>query len=272
MDKFQELVNQLPVDKKCIQSAPGTWSLPLGYCFFGVPQSDFFGWASLHEIPATCHGFHFYLGGTPLDLITAFSKSTFPEQIELLVIGDSSYAAGMSLDYSNLVRALQNVKFPNLKELQLGVWELFSNEHCMYGKVGDVTNILMNTPKLRKLGLYGQFELSAPISCKDLKELTIELEDSITGFGGGFVSNKTFSNLLDSAFPSLEQIVINLSCEDDTYGYRFNEHFLSGINIPSIKRLEIAGGFAEGEKEKLQSSPIYKKKDVLFYLDGMLIS
>ena len=272
MSKFQELVNQLPSDQRNIQGASGKWNLPLDYCFFGVPQSDFFGWSELNDIPSNCLGFHFYLGGTPVELISEFSQSKYPAQIEKLVIGDSSYAAGSSLDYSDLVKAIQNVEFPKLKELHLGIWELFCNAHCMFGKIGNVTNLLQHSPMIEKLGLYGQFELSSPLNFSNLKELTIELEDYTTGSNGGFITNKTLANLLNSNFPSIEKIFIDLNCEDDDYGYRFPEDFLSGDNFPLLRKIEITGGFSKGEKERLQSSEIFKKESVNFLLEDMLDS
>jgi len=272
MNNFQILVNQLPSDQRSIQGKSGKWNMPLNHCFLGVPQSDFFGWNLLESIPKKCLGFHFYLGGTPVELMTEFAKSKYPSQIEKLIIGDSSFANGSGLDYSEIIKTIQFSEFPELTELRLGIWELFCNSHCLFGKIGNITTLLNNCPKLEKLGLYGQFELLNTHNFSKLKKLSIELEDYTTGFNGGFISNGSLSNILDSKFPSLEEVFIDLICEEDDYGYMFTENFLSGNNYPSLKKMEITGGFAEGEKERLLSSALYKKKNVIFHFDDMVVS
>jgi hypothetical protein len=247
-------------------------NLPLDDCFFGVPQSEYFGWTVMDAIPKELKGIHFYLGGEPEELISAFALSEYPQSLERLDIGNSSYAIGRNQDYRALISTIENTEFPNLKQLELGIWEQFCNAHSMYGKLGDVTKLVTNCPLVSKLGLYGCFELNRSLRLSSLKDITVTLDDFTTGSNGGFISQATLSNLLDSYFPTLEQASLDLNCEEDQNGYIFSDLFLAGKNMPRLKRLEIAGGFLRGEKERLLESPICRRRDITFFLDDMSVS
>lgn len=266
MNDLQASILTISKNHRCVQSAPGAWNLPLDYCFFGVPQSEFFGWTILETIPVNTKGFHFYLGGEPEKLMADFSQSNYPAQLEKLAIGNSSYAVGKHQDYRNLLQLLIDTQFPNLKKLDLGIWELFCNAHCLYGKLGDITRILKNSPKIEKLGLYGQFELTTSLLFSSLKDITVILEDCTTGSNGGFISHMTLSHLLESEYPTLEAAFIDLNCQEDQYGYQFPDKFLQGQNLPKLKKLEITGGFLPKEKERLLASPIGHRSNVIYYM------
>ncbi|MBC8404850.1 MAG: hypothetical protein H8E15_06470 [Planctomycetes bacterium] len=244
----------------------------MNHCFFGVPQDESYGWTVLEAVPDEVRGFYFYLGGEAEQLLTDFSTSPYPAELEVLAIGNSSFSIGKSLDYRGLIQGIGDAEFPNLRQLELGVWELFSNSHCMYGKLGDVTRILRNSPKVEVLGLYGSFGIAEALSFACLKNLTILLEDNTTGVNGGFIEQPTLSNLLDSEFPHLEEAYIDLICEDDDYGYKFSEAFLNGANLPKLKRLEIAGGFADQEKERLLASPLGKRAGLILHHGELSVS
>ena len=272
MREFQEAALSLPSAHRCIQSSPGIWGLPLGHCFFGVPQDGSFGWTVLNGIPEDLKGVHFYLGGECVELVAGFARSDCPRSVEQLSLGNSSFALGKGLDYSWLVKELSSASFPNLRLLDLGVWELFSNSHCMFGRLGDVTSVLQSSPKVERLGLYGSFELSEPVRFGSLRDLTVTLEDHTTGSNGGFLSHSTFTKLLESDYPDLEEAFLNLECEDDDFGYRFSEKFLEGEELPRLKKLEITGGFLEGERERLLASPIGTRSGVIIHHGDMTVS
>ena len=272
MRTFQESALVVPSEHRCIQSSPGRWNLPLGYCFFGVPQDDSFGWTVLSRIPKKLKGIHFYLGGECVELVSDFANSDYPQDIETLVIGNSSFGMGEHENYTELVKKVSFARFPNLKVLELGIWELFCNAHCMYGKLGDVTKILKNSPIIERLGLYGNFELTESANFEFLKDITVTLEDYTSGSNGGFINHSTFTKLLESDCPILEEAFIDLNCEDDQYGYRFPDKFLEGKNMPKLKKLEITGGFLSGEKERLLKSPIGTRPNITYHLGDISVS
>ncbi|NQU47481.1 MAG: hypothetical protein HQ519_02440 [Planctomycetes bacterium] len=255
-----------------MQSSPGKWDLPMNHCFFGVPQDESYGWTVLQAVPDEVRGFYFYLGGEPEELLSDFSASQYPAKLEILAIGNSSFSRGKSLDYRALIQAIGVARFPKLRQLELGVWELFSNSHCMYGELGDVTKILSNSPMVEVLGLYGSFGITDALNFACLRDLTVTLEDDTTGVNGGFIEQTTLSHLLNSEFPNLEEAFLDLICEDDEYGYKFPETFLTGANLPKLKKLEICGGFAAQEKERLLASALGKKAGLILHHDDMVVS
>ena len=105
----------------------------------------------MKKLPSRVKGFNFYLGSDNNELFQAFANSVYPERLEHLCIGDSSYKNGNGLDYSEITEILSRINFPKLKSFEIGIWQLFCNEHCAYGKVGDLTKILANMPKLESL-------------------------------------------------------------------------------------------------------------------------
>ncbi|GEM75020.1 hypothetical protein [Vibrio sagamiensis] len=269
MRTFQQSTLSVPSAHRCIQSSPGQWNLPLEHCLFGVPQNDAFGWTALNQMPNQLKGIYFYLGGECVQLVSDFVNSYYPQHIEKLVIGNSSFAIGKHQNYTELVNKVSVARFPNLKILDLGVWQLFSNSHCMYGQLGDITKILNNSPKIERLGLYGNFELTEAVNFECLKSITVTLEDFVTGSNGGFISHSTLNKLLESDYPALEEAYIDLNCDDDQYGYRFPDTFLEGKNLPKLKKLEITGGFLNGEKERLLQSPIGMRNDLIYHLEDI---
>ena len=272
MNKFQNSMLLIPSKHRSIQSSPGENNKPLNHCFFGVPQSTRYGLTTLSHIPEETIGMSFYLGGEPEGLISSFSSSGYPQKIEQLAIGNSTHEIGSHQDYRGLINLLKNTEFPNLKQLELGVWELFHNAHCLYGNLGDVSSILRHSPKVEDIGLYGYFEITEKNNFSFLKNIMVTLEDYATASNGGFINQSSLSNLLESEFPLLEEMYIDLTCQEDQYGYKFPQKFLDGMNVPMLKKLEIAGGFLSDEKERLLGSPIYNRSGVVYHLNDMVVS
>lgn len=266
-NNFEKTVFELPKNQRCIQRDPGTWNLNLKHCYFGVPSEPFFGWVELTRLPDEITGFHFYLGASQINLMGAFVESIYPKSIERLSVGNSSYDLGEGYDYSKLVDILSKAYFPKLKSLHLGVWELFCNAHCAYGKLGNISKLLSGMPNLDELCLYGNFELTESIELERLEYLEVQLDDSITGINGGRISNKTLNYLLSSEFPSLTEQFIDLDIDDNTYEYRLPDTFLKGENVPKLSKIEIVGKFVEGEKERILNSPLAKEREIILHLN-----
>jgi len=272
MSNFQDAILNIPANHRCVQMTPGVWNLPLNYCFFGVPQSDYFGWSVLDKVPVNTRGFHFYLGADAEELILEFSKSEYPQQINSLVIGNSSFNLGGSHDYRKLIRIIENTNFPNLKQLELGVWELFHNSHSLYGTLGDISTLLKNTPNVEKLELFGLFDLPQNINLPALKQLKITQEGDLMSTDGPFISNSTLGSILETKLPALEVIEMDLLHDEDQYGYEFPETFLLGNSLPKLKNLEISGGFKPQEKERLMNSALVSRPDFSCYVSEMVES
>lgn len=271
--EFEEYLKNAGSHINSIQVEGGrSQNWPTSECFLGVPPNNSYGRNSLKEFPDDLEGLHICLGADCEDLIGAFAKSKIPSQLKRLSIGDSSYALGKGRNYERISKILGEIEFPNLKSFEYGVWKLFSNSHCLYGDLGDVTKLLNRMPKLERLSLYGNFELNNLLGFSNLKSLDILLDDFVTGINGGFLSQSTLNNLLNSEYPLLNDFFLGLECDNDQYGYKFSEHFLSGDKFPNLNKLEITGGFVSGEKERLLQSPIGTRPSNKYHLGDMSIS
>ena len=267
---FTEAVLALPEGMRCMQTAPGAWKLPLADCFFGTPADKFYGWETLTILPPEVNGFNFYLGSECTDLIEAYINSHYPEITERLMIGNSSFGLGKGRNYADLVEIMAGGNFPNLKHFELGVWTLFHNAHCLYGKLGDVTELLQKMPALTKLELCGAFKLAKSPVFPMLEDFTVTLDDYVTGVSGGDISQSTFHYLINSDLPAVEEIFFDLECADGEVAYQFTDKFLSGEGLPVLKIIEITGRFSAGEKEKLLKSPLGQRPDLIIYTDDMI--
>jgi hypothetical protein len=209
--------------------------------------------------------FYFYLGANQYNLIESFTKSHYAKYVESLAIGDSSYGNGAGRDYSQIVKILAQGSFPGISILRLGVWELFSNSHCLYGTLGDISDLCRAMPNLEELWLYGSFSLLKPPVLKNLKKLYIELDDPITGINGGYISNETLCHLLSGHYPLLEELSAYLEIEDEEprHEYTFPDAFLTGTSVPTLKKIEFTGNFKAEERERLKRSLVGSRALVL---------
>lgn len=263
IDYFQNMVLEVPESIRQIGEV----------CNFGISSRT----SENTKLPKIIKEFNCYLGSEGQSLIEAFVKSPYTATVEKLSIGDSSDSTrryGM-IDYRKIVEILSNAEYPNLKTLELGVWELLCNAHCLYGRLGDITVILENMPNLEELNLYGSFELNYPIKLKNLQQLHIILDDDMTGINGGYITQETLDNLLNSYFPVLNIVSLNLEMEEpqiypfegyrDTHSnnmdYSFTDLFLSGQTWPNLQNLFLLGGYLEGEIDKLKLCPFVKRND-----------
>lgn len=275
MEPFEIATSAVPSERKCIQGTTRRLTnFPVGDCFFGVPPDPLYGREPLETLPASATRFHFYLGSDAVDLIAAFTKSKFAAAVTHLSIGDCSYAAdcdyeyaaedssyadGSWLDFTAVVNTLGGGRFPSLRSFNLGVCQLFHNQSCGYGRLGNVTRLFDAMPSLEELGLYGCFELASPVVLPVLRWLGVLLDDDNTGMNGGAISQGTFENLLCSQMPNLTEAFIDLKVTDSEATYAFPDSFLTGANVPSLTAIEFEGSFAPDTRERWGSSELARR-------------
>ena len=226
--------------------------------------------------------FSVFLGSDAKTIIQAFVVSDFLNNLEVLHIGVCSENTGHPLDYREIAKILSQVSFPNVHSFSFGEWLLISNSHCLYGKLGDITQILSNMPKLNYLELGGQFELNSPIVLNELTELTIHLDDPMTAGNGGYISQETLNNLLNSKFPQLETVWLDLDLDwavDDEFkridglptnckDYKLTEDFINGKSWANLKQIEFSGGYAQGELDRFFNSEFVQKNQIKAIYDS----
>ena len=272
MTTFQEECSKVQPELRCVQSCEGKFTnWQENDCFFGVPVDEIYGRKPLNTIPKNAKSFHFYLGSNSEALIKAFVKSEYAHSVERLHIGDSCYQNGKGCEYENILTILSEGKYPNLKYLQLGVWQLFSNSHCAFGTLGDVTPLLAKLENLEELFLYGSFQLTSSLELKHLKLLNIESEDPVTGLNIGASAPDSISNLLSSFMPSLNEAFIDLENDRSKMPYLIPEVFLEGKKFPKLTKLEMTGKYLAGEKERLMLSELANRHGMKLFAEDMSI-
>jgi hypothetical protein len=243
---------------------------PIGDCFFGVPTDELYGRKPLVSIPGDSRGFHFYLGADQQRLFDSFLNSDLPQSTTSLHVGNSCYRLGKGRDYSQLTASLLAREFPNLKALELGVWQLFSNSHCAYGNVGTIDGLGLKMPELRNLSIYGNFLLHHPFSIPQLEKLHITVDDPVTGMNGGPLDIDSVSNVLSSSFPNLRELSVDLGMEDETLCYSVPDSLANNNAFPQLAEFELVGTFRRGDKNRLLRSPLFQEATVKIYVDDML--
>jgi len=273
MGKFEQEILKIDIDKRCVQSNSGEFrNSPVNTCFFGVPSNEQYGRVPLKIVPEIVPEVLFLMDSDQSDLVEAFIHSKQCQTLSKLIIGCSSYSRRVP-NYAQGISILKNADCPELKVLSLGEWVTFHNAHTVSGQLGDITPVLQNLSHVEELSLYGHFELAEPITFPNLKEINVE--------NGGPISNATLSNLLRSSFPKLDTLFFDLDCEnyylkpteldmdcpEYETRYTFPDAFLSGDHLPLVSCIEIAGGFAAGEKVKLSESSLGKRVKTMFLED-----
>ena len=198
--------DHVPEQQRCYQSIWGTHrNWPIADCFFGVPSSASYGRKRFTSVPFFCRGFHFYLGADQQDLFDSYIESDWPAWTRSLHIGNSSYDLGKGSDYSRLMASLARTDFPRLEKLELGVWQLFCNSHCLFGQLGNLDGLGSRMPRLTSLSLFGNFELQEPLSIPTLERLDVQTDDPITCLNGGPLDVETVQNIFRSSFENLRE-------------------------------------------------------------------
>lgn len=264
------LFDSVPHEQRCYEAHKGRFRFGSGGdCFFGVPADKDYGRRPFERIPRGTTGFHFYLGEDQQELFDSYTGSELCGSTTSLHIGNSCFELGRGRDYSRLVASLASSEFPHLETLELGVWQLFSNSHCVYGNVGRIDGLADRMPNLKKLYLYGKCELHAPLSIPGLEILHVVVDDTVTGANGGPLDLSTVSNLLSSSFPELRELYLGLET-DDNVCYTVPEAILSNDLFPNLTTIELVGTFQAGDKQRLYNSPSLRERNVRAFLDDMV--
>jgi hypothetical protein len=264
MDNFLNLAKELPEQYRSVQINKGV--RPKKSCFFGIKRHENFGWKAFEKIPRKAVNFEFCLGSSGLDLLTEFSKSDLAKKVEFLVVGNSLGEIGKGKDFSEIVKVMSESEFPKLKALYLGDWDIYSHLDCVYGSLGDITNLFKNMPLLQKLKLGGYFELTEKLNLPLLEDIQVKVD-----YAGGneTLSISTYNNLLLSYFPKLEELYYELGAEFTTDIYTFCDEFLTGNKTPNLSKLEICGTFKTGEKKRIQGSKLGLRNGLRLCLDDL---
>ncbi len=272
MNQFLKDIDNIPPNIKCIQGDKGTFrNWPIGDCFFGVPESKLYGRETLIDLPESTTRFHFYLGSESKALVQSFVGSNFIATVESLYIGNSSYNNGKGREYSDIINELEKSPgFPNLRLFSIGVWQLFSNSHCWFGNLGNITNLLDKMPNLEVLSINGNFILDKPFHLSKLKSLFVEIDDYVTCINGGYPTVLTISNLLSSFLPKLTDLYVNLECTEDSPSYVIPDALLAGDLFPELEEFELVGQFIPGSKEKLSNSQFALKPGCKFFIEDIV--
>ncbi len=222
-------------------------------CVLGDPSFPENG-SSIDGIPFETRGLYMYYGAGIKNLLAELFNTPISAKLEYLTIGITHNNAKDYADYSEISKLLSGRKFPNLKHFEYGIDELIVNESCIYGNLGDITEVLKNMPNLETLSLYGNFRLTEPVPLIRLKTLFIQMDDPATHINGGKITNDTLQHLLKSTLPSLTYIDADLSFNDKLYEYTLPDEFLNGQSAPALKTLELFGNFMAGAKLKISQS------------------
>lgn len=263
MCQFSTMISALPEHQRSYQPRSNIFR----NCSLGIPANASETGQQLTTLADDCTGFEFVLGEKGLPFVKAFASSKFPAQTERLAVGDCSYNCHYDRrDLRPLVSALSDIEFPFLKQLYLGDYFQFVNGPGATGWLGDVTSLLIHSPAVQDLSLVGNFSLTNSVILTELTELTVEIDDSQSNLNRGPISNETLDFLLSSSFSKLEYLYLDLSI-DVAIEYELPDTFLQGINLPSLRKMEIVGRYREGEVDKLVTSPLCQRNGFKLLLE-----
>ncbi|MEM9072027.1 MAG: hypothetical protein AAGE52_26210 [Myxococcota bacterium] len=223
----------------------------------------------IDHIPDPLEGVHFLVGAGCVDLVKAFVDDVNTDALSTLSVGNSTFQFVRSdLHYERLVTWLERVSYSNLRVLKLGEWVLFHNSYNLYGTLGDVTTLLTRTPRLECLFLSGEFVLKRPVVLNHLKHLEVVVSDLDLSGPAKSLTQETVTNLLNSSFPKLETVFLDLNAPRPEVRYRLPDCFVNAENVPPPRELELAGPFAKGERGRILAGAVAKAAERLF-LDEM---
>jgi hypothetical protein len=226
-------------------------------CVFGLGTSPD---RPLNFIPPETKGLYFYYGAGIKNLLEEILKLDLVNNLEYLVIGITHNNAKDYADYSEISKILSGTYFPKLKFFEYGIDELIANEHCIYGNLYDITAILGNMPNLEKLYLFGNFELTKPVTLPQLTDMEVLMDDWNLHINGGKITNDTLQHLLTSEFESLRLLSLYLDFNDENYEYTIPQTFLTGRHTPKLELFELKGKFEIGTKLQITASAFLKSQ------------
>ncbi len=235
---------------------------PVGSLDFGVKFEEYYKWVALQDLisasdvdnfnllnilkPLT--SFSFFLGSDCETLIQKFVNSDYAQTVETLRVGNSSFVLGDGFEYEKLTNILSTGHYPQLKQFELGCWQLYSNSHVGFGYIGCIDKVLATMPNLERLGLFGDFMAKKPLELPYLQHLEIRVKDEVS-FRQKQISQETLDNLLNSSLPQLKTLRIDLGRfsydEEDFIRYTLPKAFCSGQSCPQLQELYIRGDLAK---------------------------
>jgi hypothetical protein len=221
-------------------------------CVFGY--GTYANTQALNNIPNETKGLYLYYGAYIKELLQEILKLAVVNNLEYLAIGVTHNNAQHYADYTEISKILSNTYLPNLRFFEYGVDELIANESCIYGNLGNISDVLCNMPKLEKLYLYGNFELTKSINLPHLTDLEVLMNDWGSDVNVCKITNSTLHYLLSSSFEALHLMSLYLDFNDDDYDYSIPDSFLNGQYTPNLKRLELNGKFVFGTKIQISNS------------------
>jgi len=236
-------------------------------CVFGY--GTYSNVAPLSFIPPETKGLYFYYGAGIKDLLEEILKLDLVNNLECMAIGITHNNANDYADYSEISKLLSNSHFPKLRFFEYGVDELIANEHCIYGNLGNITDVLGNMPGLEKLYLYGNFELTKPLDLPQLADLEVLMDDYVLHINGGKISNETLQKILSSDLESIQILSLYMDFNDQNYDYSIPETFLSGQHMSKLKMFELQGKFKTGTKTTISKSEFLNNSTIKLDISGL---
>lgn len=246
---FHKLLEQYP-DKKYCMEYKDTIYFSIGYetIYYDINSREY-----TRELNEETTSFGFYdFTEVEYDLFCAFLDSPFAQQVTELSLGWTSSYCGYEHIMVKAINQLGKANLPNLKNLNLGVFLLFSNSASYHHNIGDITKALQKHNSIEYLTLGGDFQLTQPILFDRLKKLT--LEGWICDDVAVLTSDKAFQALINCSMPALIEAELDLHREDEDITFTFPSRFLNKETFPSLQKLYLSGRFPTHQWEKIENS------------------
>lgn len=258
MTTFDALLAALPANKKFSRTLKDGEQERM-VCIFGMNASGF----CQHSAPITTMPVHvdearFMDSANGEQLLAAFTRTIYARQVSSLYIGGSSELRSVNLDYRGVVKVLAGAQLPNLRTLILGEWDLFCNESCAFGQLGDLAPMLENLPSLEKLELYGDIELSRIVHLPRLQSLSIDVGANNAYESKQPLSQQSLEYLLQLS-PALKTLELGLSYDFAAIPYHFPSGFLEGRYTPLLRKLELDADMSDAAHVSISTSTLLAK-------------
>ena len=184
--------------------------------------------------------FSFLAAPAQADVIQAFANSQESQQAEFIALGTTSLFAETNraggYDITAAVQALASANLAHLKHLSLGEMEMLANGHPLYCQCGDIGSLIQSAPHLRRLSIFGSFDLAQPLSHPELEHIEIDVDD-IAG-SAGELDQTTFNNMLTGDMPKLRQLTIDMDDEPDAR-LTLPSAFTDRLTLPALRQVHI---------------------------------
>lgn len=215
---------------------------------------------SVRSLTTTPKSIGFMSGPAQVELISAFLNSPEAQRVQHLQIGTTPHDAadinGAHMQGLSAVLALfKGQRLPRLKSLSLGDCFLFGctgavteNAPNMPGCIlGDITPLFEAAPRLEILDLNGPFHLSRPIRHFRLREITIQLDPSLTADAA--LTQDSLNNLLMSDMPLIEALSLHCA-DDDVVALDLPHGYDPKIGMPKLTEMVLENLSAESAKRQ----------------------